>query len=600
MINFLWKKVPITHKITSMVCTLCGASVTGMLISASFSADIQGNANIINQIGSIRMQTYHLLSESNDRNSVQEISDNIDQYLYLPSFVKYINSENIESDYNKAINIWFKQLRPLYLENSDQLNIEEKKLLSEIFIKNLNNIIYQIDVQTERQIDLINQIQYFFIFIIVIIALLSIINLKKRLFMPWKELLYISNEIKNGQFDKKFQVKGYKDEMGKLGSSINVMSSKLNETYKDLELIIYDKTEELELKNKYLSFLYRSCKFFNNERYNCKNLYPLVNELMGFANLIKVNIYIYDTQQSEYVEKISFGNLRRPNTCQDLSCDNCISSDRVEHAKLTKRSWQLSDTHQEYGYIQTYMHEDESLKIKDEELIIAFADLLTQSLSINYKEQQQQQLMLLKERNVIARELHDSIAQSLSCLKIKTSILQMNKINLNSEQQEIISEIRHELNTAYSQLRELLTTFRLKLDGIGFVPALQNTIIEYNKKLNFEIDFEYDLPANVINNHQSIHLLQIIREILNNIYKHADAEKVSIHLNVIDDKITLNIEDNGIGFSNAKESTTPHYGLKIIDDRTQSLSGEWHISSIPNQGTTFCLEFPITVENNYE
>ncbi|ENC6733176.1 sensor histidine kinase, partial [Vibrio navarrensis] len=190
-----------------------------------------------------------------------------------------------------------------------------------------------------------------------------------------------------------------------------------------------------------------------------------------------------------------------------------------------------------------------------------------------------------------ARELHDSIAQSLSCLKIKLSILQMDLSNLTKEQTSIIEEMREEVNVAYSQLRELLTTFRLKLDGLGFLPALENTIMDYNKKIGTQIRFSYELPANTISIHQSIHLIQIIRELLNNVYKHAKASNVTLNLSIKDNNIFLVIIDDGCGFSTSQESS--RYGLKIIGDRTQSLSGKWNIISSPGQGTQFYLTFPI-------
>ena len=149
------------------------------------------------------------------------------------------------------------------------------------------------------------------------------------------------------------------------------------------------------------------------------------------------------------------------------------------------------------------------LNVENEQLIIAFSELLTQSLSVFYKVQQDQQLLILKERNTIARELHDSIAQSLSCLKIKLSILQMDLSNLDEDQISIIGEMREEVNVAYCQLRELLTTFRLRLDGLGFLPALENTVKEYNKKIGTKINFSYEIPANKISTHHSIHLIQI-------------------------------------------------------------------------------------------
>lgn len=69
----------------------------------------------------------------------------------------------------------------------------------------------------------------------------------------------------------------------------------------------------------------------------------------------------------------------------------------------------------------------------------------------------------MEERATIARELHDSIAQSLSCMKMQVSCLQMQGDALSDNCRELLSQIRNELNASPAQLRELLTTFRLQL-----------------------------------------------------------------------------------------------------------------------------------------
>ncbi|ELI6430285.1 sensor histidine kinase, partial [Vibrio harveyi] len=105
------------------------------------------------------------------------------------------------------------------------------------------------------------------------------------------------------------------------------------------------------------------------------------------------------------------------------------------------------------------------------------------------------------------------------------------------------------------------------------------------------INFSYEIPANKISIHHSIHLIQIIRELLNNIYKHAQASDVTLDLSMKDNDISLVILDDGCGFSTSQENS--RYGLKIIGDRAQSLSGKWDIISSPGKGTEFYLTFPI-------
>jgi two-component system nitrate/nitrite sensor histidine kinase NarX len=79
----------------------------------------------------------------------------------------------------------------------------------------------------------------------------------------------------------------------------------------------------------------------------------------------------------------------------------------------------------------------------------------------------------MEERATIARELHDSIAQSLSCMKMQVSCLQMQGDDLPEESRQLLGQIRNELNTSWAQLRELLTTFRLQLTEPGLRPALE-------------------------------------------------------------------------------------------------------------------------------
>lgn len=94
---------------------------------------------------------------------------------------------------------------------------------------------------------------------------------------------------------------------------------------------------------------------------------------------------------------------------------------------------------------------------------------LTATLALDRHQERQQQLIVMEERATIARELHDSIAQSLSCMKMQVSCLQMQGDALPESSRELLSQIRNELNASRAQLRELLTTFRLQLTELDYV-----------------------------------------------------------------------------------------------------------------------------------
>jgi two-component system nitrate/nitrite sensor histidine kinase NarX len=223
-------------------------------------------------------------------------------------------------------------------------------------------------------------------------------------------------------------------------------------------------------------------------------------------------------------------------------------------------------------------------------LIGTLLEQLASALTLDRQTDNQQQLMLMEERSTIARELHDSLAQSLSCLKIQMACLQMQNLPLNEDSQLLIKQMREELSTAYRQLRELLTTFRLKLETPGLRSALQHTVDEFSKKMELAITFDYQLPPQLVPANQGVHLLHIAREALNNIYKHAHASEVTLSLCYKEGAVTMKITDNGLGLP-AIASRQNHYGLMIMQDRASSLQGECHIYARDGGGTTVCVNF---------
>lgn len=193
-------------------------------------------------------------------------------------------------------------------------------------------------------------------------------------------------------------------------------------------------------------------------------------------------------------------------------CSACLNDSDRQHPDNPSLSWSLSDKLGDYGVIVAQHAPQQPLNDEHRQLINTLVEQLTSVLAIERQVDHQQQLMLMEERAAIARELHDSIAQSLSCLKMQIACLQMQGETLSSASQALVQQMREELNGAYRQLRELLTTFRLQLTEPGLLAALQSTVAEFNPKLGLTIHLDYQLGPRTVPAYQAIHLLQIARE----------------------------------------------------------------------------------------
>jgi two-component system nitrate/nitrite sensor histidine kinase NarX len=204
--------------------------------------------------------------------------------------------------------------------------------------------------------------------------------------------------------------------------------------------------------------------------------------------------------------------------------------------------------------------------------------------------EEKHRLAVMEERSVIARELHDSIAQSLSYLKIQVTRLERS-LDQGLDPRAITDELRRGLAEAYRELRELIVTFRLRIDERGLNLALQDTVQEFAQKLGFTVALHNDLSGMVLLANEELHVLRIVREALSNIERHAQASsaRVSVTMDAFQ-AVTVRVEDDGRGFD-PQHTPTNHFGVNIMNDRAMILAGRLEVQSAPGQGTVITLQF---------
>jgi two-component system nitrate/nitrite sensor histidine kinase NarX len=204
--------------------------------------------------------------------------------------------------------------------------------------------------------------------------------------------------------------------------------------------------------------------------------------------------------------------------------------------------------------------------------------------------EEKHRMAVLEERSVIARELHDSIAQSLSYLQIQVTRLEKS-LDRGGDTRAISDELKRGLSSTYRELRELIVTFRLRVDARGFNVALEETITEYSNKLGFTIPLNNALSGIALSGNEEMHVIHIIREALSNIERHAEAHSANVNIAVAaDHAVAVRIADNGKGFD-PHQTPLNHFGVNIMNDRAMILDGQIDIDSAPGAGTVVTLHF---------
>ncbi|HKC67823.1 MAG TPA: ATP-binding protein, partial [Bacteroidia bacterium] len=193
-----------------------------------------------------------------------------------------------------------------------------------------------------------------------------------------------------------------------------------------------------------------------------------------------------------------------------------------------------------------------------------------------------------KERKKIASDLHDGLGQILTAAKINLGNL--NKEEVAKEKLENVAEL---VNAALHESKAMaLNLMPLSLKENGLTESIKNICTKYNKPDVQEISFStYNLP-NTLEPIVEINVYRICQELINNAVKYSKATKVFLQLFCRDNKLIIQIEDNGIGFdkNNLKQESL---GMNILKERVTLLNGEMEIDSVLTKGTNIFIELSL-------
>jgi signal transduction histidine kinase len=195
-----------------------------------------------------------------------------------------------------------------------------------------------------------------------------------------------------------------------------------------------------------------------------------------------------------------------------------------------------------------------------------------------------------RERNRLARELHDTLAHTLSGLSVQLETI---KAYWNIDLKVAHSILDKSLSAAHSGLEETrraLQALRASpLDDLGLALAVHNMVKDTTARTNLALDLSImdKMPALSPDVEQCIY--RIAQEAVINAVNHANAKNLTVRLDYVEGKVTLTVRDDGAGFDVEKSSKTGHFGLTGMRERAQLVGGDLNIMGKPGAGTTIQL-----------
>lgn len=227
----------------------------------------------------------------------------------------------------------------------------------------------------------------------------------------------------------------------------------------------------------------------------------------------------------------------------------------------------------------------------------AAADLVAACLEHDRSARESLRASLDNERQMMANEVHDSLAQGLTYMRMRMSLLRdAVREGDHVRAHKYWSDVDIALTNAHRRLRELITYFRSRMDPEGLLHALRETSEDFLDRTGIALEFANRVPDLALPVGREVQVFHIVQEALANVCKHANARHARLTLDRKDAGYEIVVEDDGVGLAPGvaagERADAGHYGIAIMRERARRLGGDLTLESATGGGTRVRLYFP--------
>ncbi|MDY0045932.1 MAG: histidine kinase [Thauera propionica] len=615
--KFAMPRLLVRHSILLLVAlamlALALISLAGMSASVMVAESVQGSASAINHAGSLRRLTYRVaglvaadaLSGPLSPRRVEAAIEDFERALGHPELQRIVQRDPgglFAATYRGVDSSWRQSLRPslkVMVRAEPSTPPEEvEALLTNVdrFVDQLDTLVFVLEQDTEARIEDLREILAGAIIATLVVIIVALFILRRSLLKPLGGLLAATRAIARGDYSARVEHVGY-DELGRVGATFNLMAGEISRQYQTLEQRVAEKTAELQRSNRSLELLYHAIARLYQTPTEPAVYEATLRDIDHVAGLQGSFACIEPRQEGPAtviastlgpcVERVARGDQ----ACAECRAVSVAGAELRGEQKLLR--FPLRDREHHYGMLRLALPAGEALEDWQRQLVEALSRHIGMALGAARRSEQERLLALQEERSVIARELHDSLAQALSYMKIQMSLLQRALADPArlAEADTILADLRTGVNDAYRQLRELLVSFRLELSG-DLGALLRAAVAEYRERGGVDIALEIRLSDCSLTPNQEVHVLQIVREALSNMLRHAMARHARVALACDEGgRVTITVEDDGVGIDDGPVDGRDHHGLSIMRERARSLGGEIEITRRGEGGTRISVNF---------
>jgi len=580
---------------------------------------LEGGAAAVNEAGRMRMQTWRMAQTLalGDRARLAREVAQFDASMTLlargdparPLFVPHGEASARAFD---AVHRRWVELAPVW-SGAAPIRPEQAAAEAEDFVGAIDIFVAAIEHQLARWTAVLEVFQLALLALALGAGVTLLYAAYLFIFAPLARLQAALAGVEGGDLASRVDV-GTSDEFGALAGAFNRMAATLQGLYQTLEAKVADRTERLHAERERVAALYEASAFVERADTPEELAQGFARRMRRAARADAAAVRLVDESSRRYMLA---GSDCLPHSMLEhercVGAGDCLcgrpgpeSRTRVIPIRREGERGRCADEGFErlvgvplrlhertLGEVDLLYRTPVEIYDEDRALLDALASHLVGALESRRAAALEREAAVAAERGLLARELHDSIAQGLAFLKIQLQLLR--DAIARGERPKIeraLGELDAGVKESTADVRELLVHFRTRTNTEDIVPALRTTLskFEHQSGLVGRLDVQGEglpLPADA-----QVQVLHVVQEALSNVRKHAGAHEVRVTLQR-GPVFSVRVRDDGRGFApedGAHDET--HVGLRIMRERAARIGATVQVRSQPGDGTEVMLTLP--------
>lgn len=582
---------------------------------------LEGGAAAVNEAGRMRMQTWRLLSSMQAEipaRSIESLVADFDKSLGLlrngeparPLFVPW--DDQTQREFEEIERLWATQ-RAQWVDAAQPPAASSLKS-TEQFVEAIDRFVSSIERHLARYTAILNLFQFVMMGLAIGSAVVMLFTGYQYVINPLNHLNLGLRRIEAGDFSTRVEAHT-PDEFGQVAQGFNGMAKRLESLYEGLEAQVEAKTRDIEAQRLRLAALYEVSAFVASAN-------TIAELSRGFAQRVRTVMKadavavrwsdeanqrylmlasdcfpedMQDEERSLLTGACACGNLRPDSRTRVIPI---VQHDQAPMRNCARAGYQsvvsvpVRLQQRLIGEIDLFFRSTVTLQPEQTELLDALASHLASALESLRAAALEREAAVGEERSLLARELHDSIAQSLAFLKIQVQLLRAATQKDQPEQVQLaLDELDLGLKESIGDVRELLVHFRTRTNTEDIEHALQETLQKFKHQTGLTTLLEVSghglpLPADV-----QVQVLHVMQEALSNVRKHAHASRVTLVVSK-GAEWRFELRDDGHGFDLDTAADQTHVGLHIMRERASRIGAHLAMTSTADGGTCVTLTLP--------